>query len=111
MARGRGRGKGDRAQPDAVERWYEGFRERFRPKVAKMLAVFDQLPRRPDEERWRTALEDELLEMLEAGCRAAGFGEDVDATRIESVLLAAMLQIQARIKQAWAARQGEVAKA
>ena len=49
--------------------------------------------------------------MLEAGCRAAGFGEDVDATRIESVLLAAMLQIQARIKQALAARQGEVAKA
>lgn len=93
-----------------MEQWYAGFHERYRPQVAKMLAVFDRLPRREGEERWRATLEDELLNMLEAGCRASGFGEDGDAMNLESGLLATMLEVQARIKEALAERQCEAAK-
>jgi hypothetical protein len=107
----RPRGRGDVSEPVSVEQWYAEFRERFRPNVAKMLAVFDQLPRRPDEERCRTALEDELLEMLETACRAIGFGDNADAASVESGLFAAMLKVQARVMQALAERQGEVTKA
>lgn len=107
----RGRRRGDVSEPGSGEQWYAEFRERFRPNAARMLAVFDQLPRRPDEERWRTALEDELLEMLESTCRAIGFTDSADAASVESGLFAAMLKVQARVKQALAERQGEVTRA
>jgi hypothetical protein len=70
-----------------------------------MVAVFDAMPRLANEEQWREALEDELLDMLQERCRAIGFGEDVAFADLEQGLVGAVSEIQDRIRQAIAERQ------
>lgn len=73
--------------------------------MMKLVAVFDNMPRRPDEDEWRAVLVEELLDLLEAGVSADSEAPQVDAAAMEQGLFATLLAVQARVKQAAAERQ------
>jgi len=102
LAKGQGR---VRPAPATIEEWYAGLRERYRPAVVELVSAFDKLPRRPDEEEWRAALVEELLDQMEAGI---GSGE-LDAAALEARLFATLMAMQVRIKQALQERQQQAA--
>jgi hypothetical protein len=72
-----------------------------------MLAVFDACPRRPDdEEQWRAALVDEILEGLQDAYRSGYLGGEGEHAVIENRVLVLFDQVEARINAALAERQG-----
>ncbi len=102
VAKGQGR---VRPAPATIEEWSAGLRARYRPSVVELVSVFDKLPRRPDEEEWRAALVEELLDQMEAGI---GSG-DLDAVALEQRVFATLMAMQVRIKQALQERQPQEA--
>ena len=95
--------------PVTVEQWRASFRERYRPGVMTFMAVFDAMPRRVDEDEWRGALADELLDLLEARVGAFIGDPEIDLTEAEGRLFAAVLAVQARVKEAALERRREAA--
>ena len=96
----------DKKEPLTLEQWPAGLRERYRPAVTKLIAVFDNMPRRADEDEWRAALVEELLDLLEAEMQSL-WDLQPDLDGVERRLFATLLALQARVKQAVEERRRE----
>ncbi len=100
------RGEGT-VRPDFdVQRWAADMREQYRPDIERMMLAFDTLPRRPDEEQWRAALVEEILDMFQEGLRSPAFGSDPDLAGMEAELWCVFQRFQARVRSALAERRG-----
>jgi hypothetical protein len=81
------------------------FREQCRPSVVDLVVVFDKLPRRPDEDEWRAALVEELLDVVQAGVEGDVGG---DMTAIEAHVMATWHAVKLRVHQALDERNAAV---
>ena len=90
----------DKAVPRTMEEWRTNFREQYRPEMVELVGVFDNMPRRPDEEEWRAALVEELLDLLWAGVAADSEAPQSDMAAIEQRLFATLQAVGARVHRA-----------
>jgi hypothetical protein len=74
--------------------------------MVDLFAVFDEMARKADEDEWRAALVEELLDLLEAGVDSGSGDAQRDMEAIE-VRLTTVLSVRARVKQAANERRGE----
>ena len=87
----------EKAASLTMEEWRAKFREQYRPSMVELVAAFDNMPRRPDEDEWRAALVEELLDLLQVGVEGDVGG---DMTAIEAHLMATLRAVQSRVHQA-----------